>query len=334
MEKAVITIIGLGQIGTSIGLALQTHEDRLLRIGHTRQFGDGNHAKTLGAVDKVMINLPDSVRSADVVVLALPMHEVRAMLEFIAQDLKEGAVVLDTSPVPSVAISWAEEFFPQDRYFVGFTPVLNPKNLITAEHGIQAAKADLFKDGLFVITSGMRATSEALKVAADLATMMQAAPLFADTTEVDSYMARVHLLPQLVAASMVKVTQETAGWDESRKIAGRPYAQVTNIVGNADRAHALALSAHLDKEHVLRALDAVIEDLHRMREQLSAGDDAMTKRIEQARAARAKWWSERQEAEWMTERAALDLSQAGNPFGQLFGIRPRPRPKKKDEHEK
>ena len=332
MEKAVITIIGLGQIGTSVGLALQSYSDRLLRIGHTRQFGDGNHAKTLGAVDKVMINLPDSVREADVVVIALPMHELKAIMEFIAQDLKEGAVVLDTSPVPSVAAEWAETCLPEGRYFVSFTPVLNPKNISSPEHGIQSARADLFKDGLFAITSRMAASSEALKVAADLSTMMQSAPFFADAAEIDSYMASTHLLPQLLAASLVKVTQDAPGWDESRKIAGRPYAQLTNLVGNTDRALSLALSAQLDKENVMRVLDNLIVDLQTMRSQIADGNEALTKRIEHARDARAKWWTQRQEAEWMAERMAMDLSEAGNPFGQLFGIRPRKRPRNQDEH--
>lgn len=332
MEKAVITIIGLGQIGTSIGLALQSYADRLLRIGHTRQFGDGNHAKNLGAVDKVVINLPDSVREADVVVLALPMHEMKQVLEFIALDLKDGAVVLDTSPVPSVAAEWAEACLPAGRYFVSFTPVLNPKNLDTPEHGIKGARADLFKDGLFAITSRMGASAEALKVGADLSTMMQSAPFFADAAEIDSYMASTHLLPQLLAASLVKVTQDAPGWDESRKIAGRPYAQLTNLVGNTDRAASLALSAQVDKVHVTRVLDNLIEDLQTMRGQIAEGNGALAQRIEQAREARAKWWTQRMDAEWMAERMAMDLSEAGNPFGQLFGIRPRKRPRRQDEH--
>ena len=83
MDKTRILIVGLGQIGSSIGLALQAHSDRLHRVGHTRIFGSGNHAKKIGAVDKVAINLPAAVRKAKIIVLALPMDHVENTLELI-----------------------------------------------------------------------------------------------------------------------------------------------------------------------------------------------------------------------------------------------------------
>lgn len=337
-EKAVITIIGLGQVGTSIGLALQPFSERVQRIGHTRKFGEGNHAKSIDALDKVAINLPGSVRKADVVILAIPMHELKDVLGYIAPELKEGAVVLDTSPVPSVATKWGEEALPEGRFFVSFTPVLNPKNISGPEHGIQSAKADLFKDGLFVITSGMLASSDALKVAADLATMMQASPLFADSAEIDSYMASTHLLPQLIAASLVKVTQEAPGWGESRKIAGRPYAQVTNLLNTTDRARSLALSAAVDKQHVLRVMDNLIEDMQTLRAQIAeedgteGKDSPLAKRLEEAREDQEKWFDQRQQADWVMEREALDVQLTGGMFGQMFGtMRPRTRRRKEEE---
>jgi prephenate dehydrogenase len=46
----------------------------------------------------VKYNLPASVREAKIVILALPLSEVRETLRIIAPDLQEGTLVLDTAP--------------------------------------------------------------------------------------------------------------------------------------------------------------------------------------------------------------------------------------------
>lgn len=55
-----ITIVGLGQIGASVGLALKEHTELVTRIGHDRRFDIAKQAEKLGAVDKIIPNLPKS----------------------------------------------------------------------------------------------------------------------------------------------------------------------------------------------------------------------------------------------------------------------------------
>ncbi|MDA1329589.1 MAG: prephenate dehydrogenase/arogenate dehydrogenase family protein [Chloroflexi bacterium] len=330
MDKTVITIVGLGQIGTSIGLALEKHGERLERIGHTRQNGQANHAKKIGAVDKTVLNLPSSVRKADIVILALPVDQVQDVVELIAPDLKEGVVVLDTSPAREAISEWMLDKLPAGRFYIGFTPVLNPRMLETARGGIREADALLFQDGMFAITSPINTSNHALKVASDLAMMLDALPLFADMVEVDSYISKVHVLPLLLAASLANVTIGTPGWHEGRKMSGRAYAQLTNLLSSMDPAGAIALAAQLNKDHVLRSLDAVIEELQGMRDELAAdANEALMNRVEQASEGRRRWWQERQQVEWVTEAGGnMDFSNVGNSFGQLFGYG-NPPPKRK-----
>lgn len=331
MDKTVITIVGLGQIGTSIGLALEKHSERLHRVGHTRQLGQANHAKKLGAIDNTALNLRSAVRNADVVVLALPLDQVQEVLELISDEIGEGTVVLDTSLGRQAASEWAVDRFADGSHYVGFTPVLNPQMLQTYKGGIQEASPTLFQDGMFAITSPMNTSSDALKVASDLALMMDATPLFADLVEIDSYMSRVHVLPQLLAAGLANATIGTPGWDENRKLTGRAYSQLANIMESHDRAEAVALAARLNREHVVRTLDSLIAELGAMRDELESEDEeAFEGRILKADEARREWWAERRQVKWISEGAGdLDFSQVGGTFGQLFGYgRPR---KEKDK---
>jgi prephenate dehydrogenase len=333
MEKTTITIVGLGQIGTSIGLALQAQAEHFTRIGLTRDHSRGNQAKDLGAVDKVAINLPSAVSQADIVVLALPYDEVQETLKVIAEDIKEGALILDTSPVPSSSLKWAEEILPADTNYVAFTPVLNPENLLKSEGGMEAASAELFSKGVFAINSTKNTTSQALNFAGDFAGLLQSSAMFAEVSEIDSYMAAVHLLPQLLAASLANTRTSASGWGEARKLAGRPYAQVTNVVLNVDRAGALAGSSVANKEHMLRVLDEVIADLQETRADIAEDDSETLKaKLKKARKGRGEWIEERRRADWLRPDEDMEgVRQAGNILGAMFGFaKPRPKREKKE----
>ena len=108
-----ITIIGLGQIGASAGLALAEHKNLLHRVGHDKDPGVAKQAKKMDAVDDIKSNLPAAVREAKIVLLSLPVHEIRATLETIAKDLPSGAVVMDTAPVKEAVSKWAQEILPE-----------------------------------------------------------------------------------------------------------------------------------------------------------------------------------------------------------------------------
>ena len=55
-----ITIVGLGQIGSSIGLALKAHDVDVHRVGHDKDPQAAKEAQKAGAVDDVKYNLPAS----------------------------------------------------------------------------------------------------------------------------------------------------------------------------------------------------------------------------------------------------------------------------------
>lgn len=116
-----------------------------MRVGHDKETKIAQKAEKLGAVDRVEFNLPRSVREAELVLLSIPMDQIRGTIEIIAPNLKEGAVVMETGLAKEAAAAWAREFLPPDRYFVGLTPVLNPAFLNETGTGIDAARADLFK---------------------------------------------------------------------------------------------------------------------------------------------------------------------------------------------
>lgn len=322
-----ITIVGLGQIGTSVGLALAEHNNLVYRVGHDKELGNARLAEKMGAVDKVMINLPSAVREADIILLSLPIDQIHDTLSVIASDLKEGAVVMDTAPVKEVVASWAEESLPAERFYVGLTPVLNPAYLHEVGSGTQAAYADLFRNGLMAIVSPPGTPSEAIKLAADLTRLLGSSPLFADPLEMDGLMAATHILPQLMAAALLNATVDQPGWQEGRKVAGRAYAEATRPVVHATESKTLRESALLNRQNVLRRIDGAIASLQAIRNDIDNDDsEALEERLSRARQGQEQWWQQRVAADWANEGIPrTETPKASDLFGRLIGIGRKPK---------
>jgi prephenate dehydrogenase len=317
-----ITIIGLGQIGTSVGLALKEKKDLLERRGYDREVGTARQAEKRGAVDNVYLNLPNAVSDADIVFLSLPMNEVEETLKVIAPFLRDGAVVMDTAPVKGVVAEWAAALLPAERFYVGLVPVVNPAYLHTVDSGVDAAHEDLFRDTPMLIAAPPGTASAAVKLAADLTRLLGATPLFAELVELDSLMASTHILPQLIAAALVNATVDQPGWHEGRKLAGRPYAEVTGPITHMSKPEALANSAFLNQSNTLRTLDGFIASLQTLRADIATeNQEALAKRLQRAYEGRDRWWKQRLAADWSTEQVPkTELPTASEIFGRMLGL--------------
>lgn len=294
-----ISVIGLGQIGTSIGLALKDHTDKVKRTGFDRSPEIARQAERIGAFDRITSSLAPAIREADVVILSLPIDQIRETLQVIAMNMKAGGIVMDTGPIKEVVTTWAREILPRDRYYIGLTPVINPAYLHTAESGVEAARADLFKAGLMAIVTPPQASPEAVKLAADLTRILGASALFIDPLEIDSLMASTHLLPQIVAAALTNATTDQPGWREGRKVAGRAYAEATGPIAHLSEPHSLRTAVILNRDNVLRQLDSVIAALNALRNDIEHENvEALEAQLTRARQSRERWIREREAADW------------------------------------
>lgn len=315
-----ITIIGLGQIGSSIGLALKAHEVNVHRVGHDKDPQAGKESQRLGAVDEMKYNLPASVRDAKIVILALPLAEIRETLRVIAPDLQEGTLVLDTAPAKATVAAWAKELLPPGRYYVGLTPAINPEYLHGTEFGVKAAHADLFEKGLIVVNAPMGTPGNVFNLTMELVNLLGAMPLLMDTAEADGIFSATHILPQLASAALLDMTVDRPGWQEARKLAGRPYATVTAGAAYHDDVLSLGENALENRENMVRLLNAYITSLIQLRDEIDDNDrEAVQSRLNHAWRGRVRWFDERVAGEWLKgEAQQMDAPSFGDRVNQML----------------
>lgn len=291
------TIIGLGQIGASVGLALREHSEKITLFGHDREPEIAKKAQRLGAVEKIFYNLPASVEDADVVLLSLPFDQIHETLKTISPCLQANAVVLDTSLVKGAIYEWIQELLPPQRYYVGLVPAINPIYLQDVQRGIRSAHADMFIGGLMGIVAPQGTVGEALKLAADLSKLLGADPYFAEMEEMDGLMAALQILPQLTAAALTSVVMGRPGWKDAQRLAGSVFAEATFPIVFESETDPLVESISQNRKNVVGILDEMIGSLEKIRNEISDQDD-LKDWLDQIRRQRSKWWQERSTGVW------------------------------------
>ena len=315
-----ITIVGLGQIGSSIGLALKAHNVNVHRVGHDKDPQAAKESQKAGAVDDVKYNLPASIREAKIVILALPLAAMQETLKLIAPDLQEGTLVLDTAPAKATVAAWAQELLPPGRFYIGLTPAINPDYLHGTEFGVQAARADLFERGLMVVNAPRGTPGNVFNLAMEFVNLLGAMPLLMDTAEADGIFSAMHVLPQLASAALLDATVDSPGWQEARKLAGRPYATVTAGSAYHDDVLSLGEGAISNRENIVRLLNSYITSLINLRDEIESQDrEALARRLEDAWKGRVRWFDERTAAEWLKgEAQPIDAPSFGDRVNQMF----------------
>lgn len=319
-----IAIIGLGQIGASIGMALKQANSPLHRVGFDKDAAVARAAESLGAVDQVVRRLPDAIHESDIIVLALPLAGTLDVAKEITSWLKDGAVVMDTAPIKSSVAASMRETLPDGRYYVGLVPAITPDALAEPETGLKAARPDLFKRTAMIIDLPGGMPEEVEQLAFNFARLLGAKPLLADLGESDGMMASTHILPQLAAAAVLNATIDQPGWGDGRKLAGRPFVDVTGGLAHYDDPISLEAAALANPQAVVHALTVLMSCLQDLRDDIENGDEAaIRRRLQGAFEARERWLNERGAAEWLTEGGEpAELPNVGEQVMQiLFGNR-------------
>jgi prephenate dehydrogenase len=322
MTKPRVTIIGLGLIGGSIGLALKASTRPIDVIGHDIDPSVGRLAQKKDAVDSNKINIHDACEGADVVVIATPITAIQETLEMIGPHLKQGCVVTDTARLKQPVLTWATEALPSGVAYVGGDPLLNPNAVgddVTLPHGLEMARADLFHRGLYALCPSADASPGAVKRIADMINLLEARALFLDPAEHDGMRAGVDGLPLLSGLALMRHVSGSPGWQESRKLADYALGMTTALfVGDpAEQSAQLSLNA----PSLLPRIDALIHELALLREWIATqNSESLDEALNQAGSARASWLSDWEAGKWDEELADLGVQGTLGSLGDMLGL--------------
>lgn len=267
-EKRKITIIGLGLIGGSLGMALRASGlEGVEIVGHDLDRRAEGEAKKRGAIDKAEHNLPRAVEGASLIIIATPVLAVRETMELIAPDLSQGAIVTDTASTKADVMRWAEEILPKGVSFVGGHPMAGKETA-----GIEAADQMLFQGKPYCLCPSVTATEASIKTALGLASSVGAEPLFIDPAEHDQYAAAISHMPLVMSTALFSLMRASPSWEDMAQLASSGFRDTTRLASSdATMAHDIWAT---NREAIIHWLQRMEEEIARFRRLLEDANDA------------------------------------------------------------
>jgi len=270
-------VIGLGLIGGSIARELASRGTRVSGFDENRDALEAAIAD--GVVSDALDASLEGLRSADIIVIAVPVDIASELLARVAPRTTAPALITDVGSTKARIVATAERL-GLGQCFVGSHP-------IAGDHrsGWEASRLGLFTDSRVYLCPTSTSTPNAMDVAKTLWRELGARELVVSPSEHDQHVAWTSHLPHVVA-NAVALTLAHAG--VPRVDLGPGGRDVTRLAGSSPEMWAAIL--HENAGAIGDALNAVERELAAFRMAVRRDDAGELRR----RFAEARAWFETQ----------------------------------------
>ncbi len=212
-----IALIGLGQIGGSIGLSLPPA--RWHRVGWDVDASALAGARAVGAIDVAAASLADACAGADLAVIATPVDALSSAIDAAATALPPGAALLDTGSARTTITPALERAAARGIHAVGGHPLAGSEG-----RGFPAARAGAMRGARFAL---LPLSDGVPPIVHELLSDLGAQPLTIDPTAHDHALARTSHLPYLLACALRELGTPFA----ERGLSGPGFVDMTRLAG-------------------------------------------------------------------------------------------------------
>jgi prephenate dehydrogenase len=224
MKVHTLTIVGVGLIGGSIGLAAKRRGLAHVVVGTGRRVITLERAKDLGAIDSFTPDLPAAIHQANLAVFCTPVDEIASQILAAAPGCAPGTLLTDAGSTKGAIVRALEGRLPAGVAFVGSHPLAGSE-----KRGPEHADGDLFQGRLTVITPTAHTDPAALERTMAFWQALGAKVRVMDPDEHDRALALTSHLPHLLAAALASILRPelydltaTGFRDTTRVAAGDP----------------------------------------------------------------------------------------------------------------
>ncbi|HLC15674.1 MAG TPA: prephenate dehydrogenase/arogenate dehydrogenase family protein [Thermodesulfovibrionia bacterium] len=280
MDFQKTTIIGLGLIGASLALALKGAGFQGEIGGLGRNLERLKKAKSLGIVDCYWTEAKESVKDADLVVLATHVASFADLAGSIKDSLKKGAVLTDVGSVKGRLVHELEAIMPEGVHYVGAHPIAGRER-----SGMEAAQEHLFTGQLCILTPTATTDRQALKQISELWDFVGAKPVLMDCFEHDRILGAISHFPHVAAYALVNTVVDFE--PESLFFSGSGFKDTTRIA--LSPAELWSDICQYNKDNILEILTLFEARLVSIKSKLQSSDwDGLKTEFQDARTGRQK----------------------------------------------
>jgi prephenate dehydrogenase len=251
-----ITIIGVGLIGGSLAIAIKHRFPAIYIIGVDKP-QILKRALKRNVIDIAERSVERAVRSADLIIIAVPVFAIAKLLPTIAKNISPHAIVTDTGSVKRAIVEQAQKLFPNGN-FIGGHPMAGSEF-----SGIDAAHPLLFQNAIYILTPTRTTNKKSLRTIAKFFNSLDARIFTIDPAAHDSVVAAVSHLPQLTAVALMNtVGKRHPNSPNHLSLAAGGFRDMTRIASSRFLMWKDIISAN--QKEIGKALRLFINQLERM----------------------------------------------------------------------
>jgi len=251
-----ITIIGVGLIGGSLGLAIKRKFPSSVVVGVDKP-AVLKSARKKGAIDYSERSLRKGVSSADLIVLCTPVSAILKLMPTIARYCPPRTIVTDTGSVKSAILKKAKQEFAGN--FIGGHPMAGKER-----SGIAGAEPGLFRHATWVLSPAPGTKESQIYRLRGFLKAIGARVVLMGPGEHDVAVSILSHVPQLMSVALMN----TAGIRARKflRMSGGGFRDMTRLAASEPALWRDILS--FNKSEVRRSLRLLIAELQRYGKQL------------------------------------------------------------------
>jgi prephenate dehydrogenase len=277
-----VTIVGMGLIGGSLGMALREKQVAGRVVGVARRQEAAEKAVALGAADVGSTDPASAAAEAELVVFAVPLLAIPVLAGVVAGGLSPGTIVSDVGSTKAYLESVLPPLLPARVEYVGGHPMAGSERA-----GIRHARPDLFAGATYVLTRPAATSAAALERVAAMVMRIGAVSLEMSAGEHDRVVARTSHLPHAAAAALAATAGAALPHGLVSSLAAGGFRDTTRVAGSPPEVWADICLTNADA--ILGALQDFDERLQGLRRAVSERDGpAIRAFFEAGREARAR----------------------------------------------
>jgi prephenate dehydrogenase len=279
-----VTLVGVGLLGGSLGLALRQRRLASKVDGYVRRTASIAECEKIGAVDHATRDLNRAVENADLIVLCTPLGQMREITEKMLPFIKKGAIVTDVGSVKGTIVEELEPLVAKaGAYFVGSHPMAGGEKM-----GVSAAREDLFNNAICIVTPTQNSDKGAVRRVEELWKSVGSKPITVSPGVHDDLVSRSSHLPHVVAAELANYVLSPVHPKEQSLVCANGFRDTTRIAsGSPEMWRDISMA---NRKNLSRVLGVFIEDLTEFQLALDNGDvKAIEEFFEKAKQRRDQW---------------------------------------------
>jgi prephenate dehydrogenase len=253
------TIVGVGLIGGSIGLAARRRGVAARVVGVGWRPATLDRACALGAIDEGTLDLAAAVHRADLAVFCTPVELIAEQVRATAPGCRPGTLLTDAGSTKAAIVAAVRGRLPAGVHFVGSHPLAGSE-----KRGPDFADANLFQGRLTVVTPAGPEDAAAAERISDFWRALGSRVRMMDPAAHDAALALTSHLPHLLASALASILPPdladltATGFRDTTRVAAGDPAIWTGIFAQ-------------NRTAVLQALDRLEARLAEFRAALQTG---------------------------------------------------------------